>query len=324
LGRGCSAKERLGAVGAGAATLLVFPLVVHDRFMLNTAVFVALYTILASGLVLLFGYARQVSFGHAGFYGVGAYVSALAARDLHWSVWFGILAGAGVATLVGYVVGRPILRLRGLSLAMATFAFGVIANVVFTQLEVTGGANGLSGIPVPQIGAIKFDTPGVFYWIAVPVATLVMIVSRNIAHSHVGRALRALGNSEAAARVSGIDAATYKSAVFTYSAGVAGLAGALYAHYLTFVSENSFSINVSILMVVMIAVGGMQSLRGALLGAVFLAVVPEFLRQLGGSYAMLLYGALLTVVFMYLPDGVAGVLSALIHGGGLWRRRSSN
>jgi branched-chain amino acid transport system permease protein len=317
LGRGSSNKRRLGAVGAGAATLLVFPLVVHDRFVLNIAVFVALYTILASGLILLFGYARQVSFGHSGFYGIGAYVSALAARDLHWPVWFGILAGTGVATLVGYVVGRPILRLRGLSLAMATFAFGVIASVVFTQLGITGGANGLSGIPVPQIGAIKFDTPGAFYWIAVPVATLIMIVSHNIAHSHVGRALRALGNSEVAARVSGVDAATYKSAVFTYSAGVAGLAGA-------FVSENSFSINMSILMVVMIAVGGMQSLLGAPLGAVFLAVVPEFLRQLGGSYAMLLYGALLTVVFMYLPDGVAGVPRVLINGGRLWRRRSSN
>lgn len=318
------ADVRLGAVAAGATALGVFPLVVHDRFVLNIMVFIGLYTILAVGLVLLFGYARQVSFGHAGFYGIGAYVSALAARDLHLSVWLGIPAGVSAATLAGYVVGRPILRLRGLSLAMATFAFGVIANVVFTQLAVTGGANGLPGIPAPRIGSIMFDTPGAFYWIAVPVATLVMIVSRNIAGSHVGRALRALGNSEAAARIAGIDAAAYKSAVFTYSAGLAGLAGALYAHYLTFVSENSFSIDTSILMVVMVAVGGMQSLWGALLGAVFLAVVPEFLRQLGGSYAMLVYGVLLTVVFMYLPGGMVEVLGVLAERIGPWCRRYSN
>jgi len=324
LGRARLVDARLAAIGAGTAAPLIFPFVVHDRFVLNIAVFVALYTIVAAGLVLLFGYARQMSFGHAGFYGIGAYVSALIARDLHVSAWLGIPAGAAAATLAGYVVGRPILRLRGLSLAMATFAFGVIANVVFTQLAVTGGANGLPGIPVPRIGPVAFDTPGAFYWLAAPIAAATMVVSWNIARSHVGRALRALGNSETAARAGGIDAAAYKSAVFTYSAGVAGLAGALYAHYLTFVSENSFSIDVSILMVVMIAVGGMQSLWGAPLGALFLAIVPEYLRQLGGSYAMLLYGLLLTVVFMYLPGGVVEAAGALAERMGRWRRRFSN
>jgi len=314
----------MGLGALAAIGLVLFPVVVHNRYGLNVSVYICIYLILAAGLVLLFGYANQMSFGHAGFYGIGAYVSALTTMSGHVSVWIGMALGAAAAAAAGYAIGRPILRLRGLSLAMATFAFGVIMNTLFTQLRVTGGANGLSGIPEPVLGPLRFSTPGQYYWLGLLSALAVMVISWNIARSHVGRALRALGASEAAAQVAGIDVAAQKTAIFTYSAALAGFAGALYAHYVSFISENSFSIDFSILVVVIIAIGGMQSLWGAVLGAAFLAVVPELLRTAGGSYATLLYGVLLTFVFMYMPRGLVGLITRVDERVRSWRTPPSS
>lgn len=307
-----------------AALLAVYPFAITSRFWLNVAVFVCIYIILAAGLTLLFGYANQVSFWHAGFYGTGAYVSALTTIHFKISVWLGLLLGMLAAAALGYVIGRPILRLQGLSLAMATFAFGLIMGVLFTQLRITGGPNGLSGIPEPRIGPLVFDTAQQYYWLALAAALLTLAISHNIARSHVGRALRALGSGNQAAEVAGIDTASYKARVFAYSAGAAGFAGALYAHYITFVSDNSFSVDFSILVVVILAIGGRQTLWGAVVGAIFLTIVPEFLRQGAERYALLIYGIMLTVVFMYLPGGLVGVARLTLERVTRWRTATSS
>jgi branched-chain amino acid transport system permease protein len=287
-----------------AAALVALPLS-GSKVWLNLAVLSLIYFVLTAGLTLLFGYAGQWSFGHAGFFGIGAYVSALAAP--HAGVWIGIAAAPLAAAFVGYAIGRPILRLKGLSLGLATLAFGEIMHILFTELPFTRGAIGISDIPSPRIAGFVLDTPRSYYVLVLLVAAAVLALSHNIGRSHVGRALRALGANESAARVAGVDVAAAKSAIFAYSAALAGLSGALYAHYVTYISADSFRTDFSILMVVIVAVGGKDSFWGALLGAVFLNVAQQLLRT-QGQYAMLLYGVLLILVFMYMPAGLIGLL----------------
>jgi branched-chain amino acid transport system permease protein len=294
---------------ATVAVLAAIPLAVHSRFWLNLLIFIGIYLIVALGLTLLVGYANQISFGHGGFFGIGAYTSALLGVNAGVPAWVGFACAAAAGTLVGYAIGRPILRLRGLSLAMATLAFGQIMFILFTQLPITKGPIGISGIPSPTIGSFSVDTPEQWYWLVLAFVLAVFVLTRNIAGSHVGRALRALGSSERAAQTTGIDTTALKTTVFAYSAGLAALAGALYAHYVSFISADSFTLDFSILMVVIVAVGGLQSLWGAVVGAVFLTFVPEYLRGYD-RYAVLLYGALLTAVFLYFPRGLFGLMTS--------------
>ncbi len=298
---------RVPVYGVVILAVAAFPLATDSKVWLNLAVLSGIYLVLTAGLILLFGYAQQWSFGHAGFFGIGAYVSALTAPQI--GVWMGMAAGTVAAWIVGFAIGRPILRLKGLSLALATLAFGEIMHILFTELRITKGAIGIPDIPSPAIGDLVLDTPRAYYWLVVLVAGAVLVISHNIGRSHVGRALRALGNNESAAKVAGIDIAGAKTRIFAYSAALAGLSGALYAHYVTYISADSFRTDFSILMVVIIAVGGKDSFWGALLGAIFLNVAQQFLRT-QGQYAMLLYGLLLIVVFMYLPGGLIGLVRA--------------
>jgi branched-chain amino acid transport system permease protein len=296
-------------VAAALAVLALLPLVVHSQFWLNLFILIGIYLIVALGLTLLVGYAGQISFGHGGFFGLGAYASALLALRAGLPVWLAILCAAFLSAAIGYAVGRPILRLRGLSLAMATLAFGQGMFILFTQLAMTNGPIGLSGIPSPSIGTLTIDTPARVYWLVLTVACTVFAACSAIANSHVGRALRALGESEPAAATVGIDVPGAKAAIFAFSAGLAGLAGALYAHYVSFISSDSFTLDLSVFMVVIVAVGGLKSLWGAVIGAAFLTFVPEYLRSYE-RYAVLLYGLLLTLVFMYFPRGLVGMFQS--------------
>jgi branched-chain amino acid transport system permease protein len=284
--------------------LLIFPFAA-SRIWLNFAVFIGIYVILTVGLTLLFGYANQLSFGHAGFFGLGAYTSVLGSPYV--SVWGGFILAALLSALVGYIFGRPILRLRGLSLGLATMAFGQIMSVLFLELHLTGGAIGLSGIPAPSFGEFQFDTAVRYYWLVLLVATFVVYLSVRIGDSYIGRALKAIGTNEGAARVAGVDVESIKASIFAYSAALAGLAGALYAHYVTFISADSFRGEFSILVILIVAVGGRASFLGAILGSILLTIVPQYLREFQ-QYAMLLYGVMLVVVFMYLPGGLVGLI----------------
>lgn len=286
-----------------AAALFLLPFVA-GRVGLNFAIFIGIYVVLTVGLTLLFGYANKLSFGHAGFFGIGAYASVLA--EPYVSVWGGFVAAALISAAVGYAFGRPILRLRGLSLGLATLAFGQIMFVLFMELRITGGAIGISGIPSPSIGSFQLDTAFRYYWLVLLVAACALLASYRIGTSYVGRALKAIGTNESAAQVAGIDVSKIKANVFAYSAALAGLAGALYAHYVTFISADSFRGEFSILVILIVAVGGRDSFLGAVLGSILLTVVPQYLRGFQ-QYAMLLYGLMLVVVFMYLPNGLVGL-----------------
>lgn len=296
---------------AALVALACVPLVVTSTFWMNIFVFAGIYAIVAVGLTLLFGYAGQLSFGHSGFYGIGAYTSAITSIELGLSPWLSIALGALAAGAVGFVLGFPILRLRGLSLAMATLAFGQIMYILFNELSITKGTLGLAAIPSPTIASTTLDTAESYYYLVLVVAVVVVTFSWRCARGPAGRALLAIGSSETAAKSVGVDVVTYKARTLAYSAGLAGLGGALFAHYVTFISSDSFTLDFSVFLVVIVAVGGLQSIWGGVLGALFMAIVPEYLRDVSTAYSTLLYGVLLTLVFMWVPGGIVGLLGTL-------------
>jgi branched-chain amino acid transport system permease protein len=274
-----------------------------NDYILGVLIFMGINCIMTMGLSLLMGYAGQISLGHAAFFGLGAYSSAILTTQagLHplWGFTVGILLSAAVA----YLVGKPTLRLKGHYMAVATLGFGEIIFITFNQLSsLTGGPSGLSGIPSLSFWGYPLEG-GSYLYIVWGCVLALLIFSLNVINSRVGRALRAVHGSELAAKAMGVDAARYKVQVFVLSAIYASMAGSLYAHYVTFISPNSFSLMFSILLLMMVVVGGAETIWGALLGSAVLTLLPEYLRGLE-DFEVLAYGAILTVVLLFMPRGL--------------------
>jgi branched-chain amino acid transport system permease protein len=258
------------------------------------------------------GYAGQVSLGHAGFAGLAAYTTAILTTNHGLPVAAGIGAAVLLTGVVAALVGIPTLKLRGHYLAMGTLGVGVIVTIVLNEAtDLTGGPSGLPGIPRLSVAGATVSTDRGFAHVAWGTAFLLFVLARNLVRSRAGRALRAIPTSEAAASVLGVDVAKYKRFVFVVSALYAAVSGALYAHYVTFVSPGTFSFHASVQYVTMVVLGGMSSLWGALLGAVFLTVLPEFLRAIE-NYDIVIYGAILLACTLFLRGGIAGVGEALL------------
>lgn len=274
-------------------------------YLLHLAVLAGIYIILTVSLNLIIGYAGQVSLGHAAFYGIGAYASALVA--LHWHFPFPLAAMCAMLTAgaSGMALGLPTLRLKEDYLAIVTLGFGVIMDLIFLNLEITGGPDGLAGIPSPALFGLSFR-PTALYLIIVAVAViLVLLATWRLVESYHGRALRAIRDHEVTAQVMGINTPAYKVVIFTLAAALAGLAGSLYAHYITFINPESFGLHTSILILAMVVLGGMGSMVGAVAGAVILTALPELLREFR-SYQDLVYGALLVGLLILRPEGLLG------------------
>ncbi len=256
------------------ALLLVAPFALGPYF-LSQIVFVLIYTIVGVGLVLLSGYAGQTSIGHAAFLAIGAYTAANAAK--YGVPIYVYLPGAALLTgLVGWLVGLPALRLHGIYLAIATFAFAIIVEEILARWEsVTNGNEGFMVKPASLLGK-QLGEAG-FYYVCVIATIAVIFVAINVIRSPTGRAFLALRDSETAARSMGVDAARYKTFAFALSAGMTGLAGVLYAHKLSFISPEMFTLSLSIEFVMIVIIGGVASIRGAALGAIFMIMVDPLL-----------------------------------------------
>jgi branched-chain amino acid transport system permease protein len=274
-------------------------------YALHLAILAGIYIILTLSLNLIIGYAGQVSLGHAAFYGIGAYASALV--SLHWNLPFpaAALAAMLVAGLCGLALGLPTLRLKEDYLAIVTLGFGVIVDLVFLNLEITGGPDGLPGIPSPIFLGMSFKTPWHYLALVTVTVILVLAATYRLVDSYHGRALRAIRDHEITAQVMGINTPAYKVLIFTLAAALAGLAGSLYAHYITFINPESFGLHTSILILAMVVLGGMGSIAGSVLGAVILTILPELLRQVH-AYQDLVYGALLVGLLILRPEGILG------------------
>jgi len=274
-------------------------------YLLHLAILAGIYILLALSLNLIVGYAGQVSLGHAAFYGIGAYASALAALNWHFPFPLAALSAMLATGACGLALGLPTLRLKEDYLAIVTLGFGVIVDLVFLNLAITGGPDGLVGIPAPLFLGLSFRAPALYLLLVAAAVILALGFTYRLVNSYHGRALRAIRDHETTAQVMGINTSAYKIVIFTLAAAMAGLAGSLYAHYITFINPESFGLHTSILILCMVVLGGMGSMAGAVVGAVILTVLPELLRQ---THALqdLIYGALLVGLLIWRPEGLLG------------------
>ena len=292
----------------------LLPLGLSDDYAVHLAVAIGINAIIVLGLNLLMGYAGQVSLGQAAFVGVGAYAAAILGTKLggHISPWLAILAGVLLSAAIAAVVGVPLLRLRGHYLAMGTLGFGMIVHIVMVQWEgLTTGTTGISGFRPLSIAGVSLDTETRMYYLVAVSVLLVLVMASNIINSRVGRAMRAVHTSEPAAGTSGVDISRYKLQVFVISAAFAGLAGGLYAHHAGYVNPDSFGFGYSIQLVVMVVIGGMASIWGAIFGAGSVTLLGEYLRS-RQELSPVIFGLVLMAVMVLLPDGLwRGAANAL-------------
>jgi branched-chain amino acid transport system permease protein len=317
-------SRRWGLCGSLAVLALV-PLFVRKPSYLDVLIYAGIYTIVTSGLCLLMGYAGQISLGQAAFYGLGAYTSAILTVSYGTSPSIALVTGVVLTTAVAYGFGIPILRLQGHYLAMATLAFGIIAYLAFVEFTtLTGGPSGIPGVPPFSLLGVTFDSDVKRYYLTTGAALLTLLVSRNVVHSRIGRALRSIHGSEVAAETLGVDTAKHKLQVFALSAAMASLAGSLYAHHLALVSPAAFTFVASVEFVVMAAVGGLASIWGAPLGATAITILTEAIRRVmphllsyaSGEHEVIAYGVILIVIMIFLPEGLVAGLRA-----SFWARR---
>ncbi|MEN6331811.1 MAG: branched-chain amino acid ABC transporter permease [Smithella sp.] len=284
--------------------VMVVPLFLQGSYFMNVLVFIGINTMLAVALNLLMGYAGQISLGHAAFFGLGAYVSGVLTTQYELNPWSALAVAACANGGLAFVIGFPILKLKGHFLAMATLGFGIIMFIVFNEtVSVTGGPSGLSGIPNLHISSLIFDNDLHNYYLIWIVTLITMLLSINLSQSRIGRALRAIADSEVAARVMGVNARVLKVQIFTVSAVISAIAGSLYAHTMTFISPASFGFNFSVELVTMVIIGGLGSIYGSFLGAAILTMMPEFLRVLQ-DFDIIVYGLMLVIMTMYMPGGL--------------------
>jgi branched-chain amino acid transport system permease protein len=301
-------------VGGIFIVVLLLPLVLPSNFYLRVAALVYINAIAVIGLNLLMGYAGQVSLGHAGFFGIGAYGVALVPTTLGFPVWLSLLAGAALSGLLAFVVGRPILKLRGYYLAVATLGLGLLIWMFFNnQSELTGGPNGMQ-VPRLVLFGWRAVGPWTWYWISGVTLVLGAWLALNLINSPTGRAFRAIRDSEIASRVLGVDIARYKLLVFVISAVYAAVAGSYFSLLDGFVTPDSSGFLRSIEFLVMAVLGGLGSILGSIVGAAFLIVLPQALTVFH-EYEEIVLGLIVIVFMIFLPGGVVPSLLARRH----WR-----
>jgi len=305
------ARARTGGLAALVAAIVLLPLALTNNYHYEVAIVVGLNAIVCVGLNLLIGYAGQISLGHAGFYGLGAYGSAILTVRYGWPPAAALLASTAGAAALAYLVGRPILKLRGHYLAMATLGMGIIISIVIaTEDRITGGPDGMAVAPFTLLG-YTLAGERTWYWVVGAALAAAVWLSLNLIDSPAGRALRALHGSEVAAQVAGVDPARYKVLAFVISAVFAAVAGSLTAHYAGFITPAKASFLHSIELVTMVVLGGMASTFGAVIGAAVLTTLPQVLTLLK-DYEMMVFGAVLMLSMIFLPRGLVPTLAAAL------------
>jgi len=297
---------RRTALGLAAVAALGWPLVA-PKYLVFLATLVAVNAVVAIGLNLLSGYTNQLSFGHAGFLAIGAYVAALLTLHVPALPVPLTLLAAGLATaLVGLALGIPCLRLEGLYLAMATLAFGFVVTEAITNLDaLTRGNDGLR-VPLARLGPWTLATDAARYYLAVAVAAAMILAALNVAATRTGRAFLAIRTSEIAAQASGINAAAYKTIAFVLSAFYTGVAGGLFAFVVGFLSPDAFDVFLSVDFLVMIILGGLGSVLGSVAGAAIVTVLNDSLAGFQ-AFRPLIFGAIMIICMLFMPGGLAAM-----------------
>lgn len=300
--------------------LILIPLIVGSfsfgPYLLYTLSLSGIYVVLILGLNLLVGYTGQISICHASLLAVGAYSAAILSMGLHLPFFLVMILSGCISALVGLIVGIPALRLKELYLAITTMGFSFIIDEVILQWEsLTHGSYGYT-VSRPEIGSFSFESNKSMYYLILVTALISIVITKNIFRSPLGRAFISIRDSEISAKTLGIDIARYKIIAFAISAFYAGVAGSLYAYFFTFIGPDNFTIGLSILFLIMVIIGGMGSIPGSIMGALFLTFLPEairigkdympsYVRTLEGMDAIF-YGGILILFIIYEPTGLYG------------------
>ncbi len=302
--------------------LLLLPLIWSDPHFHHLMVLAGIYAILALGLSLFLGYAGQISLGHAAFFGIGAYTTAILTTRHAFPTVLAFWASAVTAAAAAFLIGKPILKLKGYFLALATLGFGEIFLVIVRETQtLTGGVIGIFGIPWFSLAGFSFDTYLKQYYLTWGVLLGLFLFSKNLVRSKLGRAFLAVAASEDAAKSVGIHVAQVKIKVFVISAAFAGFAGSLFAFIMSTANPEAFSLGFSTLIVMMVILGGMGSLYGPIFGAILLTCLMDVLARYQ-EWSLPIYGVILILLLIFFPDGIGTRLGIrLIYLIGYWAKK---
>lgn len=283
------------------------------EYLIHLAILVGIYAILAMTLNLVVGYTGLLSITHAAFYGIGAYAVALLMTLLHWNFFPALLAGMAISMIAAYGIGAVLRDLSGDYYVLGTVGFNfIIYSIMLNWQDLTRGPLGIPGIPKPELFGLSFSSNGSFLIFVLFWCFVVWLLCGWITRSSFGRALKGIREDEVALQVFGYRTLYFKLIVFTVSAGLASIAGGLFATYISFIDPSTFTVDESIFVLAIIILGGLATMRGALFGALFLVLLPELLRFVGfptdvaAQMRLFTYGALLVVLMMYRPQGLVG------------------
>jgi len=286
-------------------SLFVMPLFAQDYF-LDVAVLVGIYVILALGLNVVVGFTGLLNLGFVAFYALGAYSYALLNTRLGFGFWTALPFSVGLSAIAGFLLAVPALRLRGDYLAIVTLGFGEITRLILNNWDsLTMGPNGISGISAPGIFSLSFGKLSYFYYLVLFFVLITFFITKRVYSSKIGRAWVAIREDEIASSIIGINTTMYKLYAFAFGAFWAGLAGAVFAGKMQFVSPESFTFMESVLILCMVIIGGLGSIPGVILGAFILVLLPEMLREIQ-LYRMLALGAGLVLLMVFRPQGLFG------------------
>jgi branched-chain amino acid transport system permease protein len=293
-------SRQLGWVALGIA--LIMPFIIATNYAMNIMTTAAIFVLLASGLNIVVGYCGLLDLGYIAFMAVGAYTSGIIAKAFDLPLIFTIPAVLVMTILAGLIIGAPTLRLRSDYLAIVTLGFGEIIRLTANNLSITGGSSGIFGIPGLELFGIDLQQPVIFYYFCILVVSLFVLASGRLGKSRLGRAWRFVREDEDAAEAMGIHTYKVKLLAYIFGAVWGGIGGVLFAAHLSAVSPQSFVFLQSALVLMAVVLGGMGNMRGVVVGAVIISLLPEFLRDLG-NYRYLAFGILLVAVMVFRPQG---------------------
>jgi len=299
-------KHRLAGWVLVVVLGVIAPLVTSSQYYIHLEVLVSIYLLLILGMHVLSGLTGQVSFGQSAFMAVGAYAGGLTLVHLKVPYVVGALIAVGASVLIAVMFGPALVKLLGDYFVIATIALVMLVYLVLlNSVGVTGGPLGLSGVPLPSIGAWQVSTDTQFYYLVLVIDLIVMLGVLNLTRSRIGRALACIRDDELVARSFGVRVRYYKVLVLALSAGLAGLSGLLFGSFASYLNPVSFDYTLSVTFAIIVIVGGLGSLPGAIIGTVLVTLSPEVLRPLG-SWRLVLYGAVLASMMIFRPQGLLG------------------
>ena len=286
----------------------LFPFLFINQYVLRMGTVSLMYIMLALSMNLIMGYMGQMSFGHAAFWGIGAYTGAIMATRFGTGTLINFLAAAIVCGILGFILGLPTLKLKGFYLTIVTMGFCEIVRLIeLNWTPVTNGAMGIRNIPPFKFFGVELDSYIAAFYVIFTLVLLTIFISRRLVNSRYGLALKSIRDDDSAAEAMGVNVVHYKITTFVISAMLSGVAGAFYAPYITYIDSTLFTTQVSQEICVMVIFGGLGSMPGTILGALVLTVIPELMRSLA-EYRMLIYGVIMVLMMLVRPQGIMGYL----------------